>query len=182
MSLRLVLTPEKPRLAPGAPLAFKAALRNEGERPLRICTYMLHHRLLGGMSAVDAEGYEYGLFPFEPQRWMKFRTEDVRELGVKRSLVDRIALDKETGWGFLRTGSMPAVVPRSHVIGRFPRGAVRFSTLLVDRVSLYVGRAGTYDFSWKRRRIPEDVPGAAAVDFSSVAMAMIEAEAVVTFE
>lgn len=160
--LTLSLAPERAQYPEGTLPDLKAILKNTSTKPVKVCTYMLRYRLMLAMVAKDAQGLDYGLYPFHPGRFDAWKADDVRTLSPGELVSELLALSKTQGWGFVRTGDQPPLILPRHAVRGFPSGATTFSTLLFDSMAIYSGQDGAYDFALTPRKVPEEIPGAKA--------------------
>src|SRR5205085_10107440 len=102
-------------------------VKNTGKVPVRICAYMLRHRLLSGLTVRDQEGVDYGFYPFRAAQWSAPAAEDLRILMPGEELVERLALPSLDGWGFVKTGSQSPVLLEGQKLAGFKAGTHTFN-------------------------------------------------------
>lgn len=180
-ALHLALAAEHGEYAAGTLPSFRARIRNTGDAPIKICVYMLRYRLMAAMNVTDERNIAYALFPFRAGRLAPMKPSDLRTLGAGESLEEPLALSEAPGWGFVRDGSLPPVIPLGHIIPGFGPGTYRFSTMLFGKMAIYVGQDNVYDHHWRTCAVPDDLPGARKLDVSGTFRGEMEASAKIAF-
>lgn len=180
----LVLTPLRAEYPEGSIPDFRITIRNTTAKPARLCTYMLHYRLMLAMTARIEDGFEYGLYPFRKGQWEKFQARHFRTLAPGKELTEALGITEGTqngGWAFARTGDQPPILTWKYRIVGFPAGTYTFTTCLLARMALYKGLDGAYDKTLESRALPEQIQGLQPGDYSDVVRSELTAIATVKF-
>lgn len=156
--LTLALAGAQPRFAKGTLPDLKAILTNRAPKPVTVCAYMLAPRILATMTAEDAEGDEYELYPFRPGRWPPLKPTDFKTIPPGKAFAVKLPIASSQIWGFVRSGSQAPIVTNGHCVRGFS-GEIIFRARLSDSAPLYVGQAGVYDRKWDWKTVPDELPG-----------------------
>lgn len=156
--LTLTLSGVEATYAKGALPDLKATLTNRAPKPVTVCAYMLAPRLLATITAEDAEGDEFELFPFRPGRWRPLEPKDFRTIPPQKAFSVKLPIGSSQVWGFVASGSQPPLVTNGHCVRGFS-GEVIFRARLSDSAPLYVGQNGVYDRTWDWKTVPDELPG-----------------------
>lgn len=158
--LTFALAAEQPRYPAGTLPDLKAVLTNRAPRPVSFCAYMLGPRILATLTAEDAEGQDYELYPFRPGRWVPVKPTDFRTIPPGKAFAVRLPLAESKIWGFVTSGGQPPLVTQGYALRGFPAGEVIFRARLSAQAPLYVGQSGAYDRKWEWKTVPDELPGA----------------------
>lgn len=158
--LTLTLSGAEPRYAAGRLPDLKATLTNRAPRPVTVCAYMLGPRILSTVTAEDAEGLDYELYPFKPGRWAPLKPTDFKTIPPGKAFSLRLPLAESHVWGFVPSGGQPPLITNSHALRGFAKGEVIFRASLSDRAALYVGQSGAYDRNWEWKLVPDELADA----------------------
>jgi hypothetical protein len=174
----MVLEPSKLTYAKGTIPDFNVIIRNNSDKPVKICIYMIEYRLRLALSAKGltpgAFGYIYQ--PFEPMNWDAPVSKEFTTLSPGRQLNFLLDISQDVYFGFVQKHSQPSVIPNSHAIKGFPAGTYEFSTCIQDRMAIYKGKSGVYDNTLEKKQL-STLPGSEGTYFD-----LVEAKTKVTFK
>jgi len=176
----MVLEPVKLSYSKGSIPDFNVIIRNNGDKPVMICIYMIEYRL---RLAMAAKGLMPGTFnyiyqPFQPTQWDDAVGKEFSPLspGGQLSFLLDLSQDAPSYFGFVQRHSQPPIIPNSHVIKGFPAGTYEFITCIQDRMAIYKGKPGVFDNTLEKKQL-NTLPGA-----QGAYLDLIEAKTKVTFK
>lgn len=159
-ALTLALSGVEPVYAAGSLPDLQATIANRASRPVTVCLYMVVPRLLSTVTAEDAEGNEYELFPFRSGRWVPLKPTDFKAIGPGKAISIKLPIASSKVWSFVASGSQPPLVTTGYALRGFAAGEVTFRARLSDQGAVYVGQPGIYDRKWAWKTIPDELPDA----------------------
>jgi len=174
----MVLEPDKHTYPRNSLPDFTVIIRNDSDRRVVICIYMIEYRLRMAMAAkgLTRGAFNYIYQPFEPMTWEGASGKEFSPLSPGRQLSFRLELSKDAYFGFVQRHSQPPVIPNSHAIKGFPAGTYEFSTCIQDRMAIYSGKPGVFDHTLLEKQL-KTLPGSQGALFE-----LIEASTRVTFQ
>lgn len=176
----MVLEPVKLSYSKGSLPDFNVILRNNGDKPVMICIYMIQYRLRLAMAAkgLTSGTFNYIYQPFQPAQWDDPVGKEFSPLspGGQLSFLLDLSKDAPSYFGFVQRHSQPPIIPSSHVIKGFPAGTYEFSTCIQDRMAIYKGKPGVFDNTLEKKQL-NTLPGA-----HGAYLDLVEAKTKVTFK
>ncbi len=174
----MVLEPDKHTYPRNSLPDFTVIIRNNSDKPVTICIYMIEYRLRMAMAAkgIAKGSFNYIYQPFNPMTWEAPTGKEFSSLSPGRQLSFRLELSQDAYFGFVQRHSQPPVIPSSHAIKGFPAGTYDFSTCIQDQMAIYKGKAGVFDHTLEEKQL-KTLPRSEGAYFE-----LIEASAKVTFQ
>gem|GEM_PF-1930821 len=174
----MVLEPAKLTYSKNSIPDFNVIIRNNSDKSVVICIYMIEYRLRMAMSAkgLTPGTVNYIFQPFKPVSWGDVTGKEFSSLSPGRQLSFLLDLSQDVDFGFVPRHSQPSPIPNSHAIKGFPPGSYEFSTCIQDRMAIYKGKAGVFDNTLEKKQL-NTLPGADGAYFD-----LVEAKTKVTFK